>query len=423
MKIPSFEKPALAYNGFSSSITNWSSLGDVGVQNLNGNTGWFSSIPDGNQVAQITQNGQIYQTLSYVLSPGVYDLSANVGSPTAVNDARPFSLELWAGSTQIAQVAATSLVGSFPRYSTSYTASTNDPLLGQTLNIIFRGSTSGAGAWTETSVDDVELNYIASNAPPAVLIPIQNPSFENIVLSNPGAYSTNITPWIGRQPPLAADLVELSQNIVGQGWVSNDSPLPAGYNVAALSYDDSLTQTLTNNLAAGVYNLSVYVGNNTAAPTTFPFQLQLWAGNTLLSQTSAVPTGTLVQYSTSYTASNSDTNLGAPLKIAFQASVGENYGVFDETLVDGFTLRYLAGAAVSTVPTNISYSVSGNQLTLSWPADHTGWSLLMQTNHLATGISTNTNDWARVANSASTNQVTVTINPAKQTEFYRLVYP
>ena len=82
-----------------------------------------------------------------------------------------------------------------------------------------------------------------------------------------------------------------------------------------------------------------------------------------------------------------------------------------------------AGSIVNTTPTNIVATVSGTNLSLSWPADHTGWSLLTQTNNLAQGISRNTNDWGTVANSASTNLVTIPIDPAKPTEFYRLIYP
>jgi hypothetical protein len=84
----------------------------------------------------------------------------------------------------------------------------------------------------------------------------------------------------------------------------------------------------------------------------------------------------------------------------------------------------VAGAAtVNTNPTNITYSVSGSALTLGWPADHTGWRLLVQTNNLNLGISLNTNDWAVYPGSAATNAVIITIDPSKKTEFYRLVYP
>jgi hypothetical protein len=67
--------------------------------------------------------------------------------------------------------------------------------------------------------------------------------------------------------------------------------------------------------------------------------------------------------------------------------------------------------------------VSGTNLTLSWPFDHTGWRLLMQTNNLTKGISMNTNDWSMVANSSQTNQIVLPVNPSLPTEFYRLVYP
>ena len=80
-------------------------------------------------------------------------------------------------------------------------------------------------------------------------------------------------------------------------------------------------------------------------------------------------------------------------------------------------------SSVNTSPINIVASVSGNNLTLTWPSDHTGWRLLAQTNHLATGISSNTNDWGTVSGSASTNLVTIPIDPTKPTDFYRLIYP
>jgi autotransporter-associated beta strand protein len=78
---------------------------------------------------------------------------------------------------------------------------------------------------------------------------------------------------------------------------------------------------------------------------------------------------------------------------------------------------------VTTNPTNITASVSGGNLNLSWPADHIGWRLLEQTNNLASGISADTNDWGTVSGSASTNQVTIAIDPAKPAEFFRMVYP
>ena len=77
-------------------------------------------------------------------------------------------------------------------------------------------------------------------------------------------------------------------------------------------------------------------------------------------------------------------------------------------------------ATMATNPTNITFSVTGNTLSLTWPADHLGWILQAQTNSLTTGISTN---WVDVAGSGNSTSATITINPATPTAFYRLRTP
>jgi hypothetical protein len=78
---------------------------------------------------------------------------------------------------------------------------------------------------------------------------------------------------------------------------------------------------------------------------------------------------------------------------------------------------------VNSNPTNITATVSGNVLTLSWPADHTGWTLQAQTNSLGAGLNPNPGAWFTVTGSTSVNTVNVTMDPAKGTVFYRLVLP
>ncbi len=68
-------------------------------------------------------------------------------------------------------------------------------------------------------------------------------------------------------------------------------------------------------------------------------------------------------------------------------------------------------------PTNITFSLSGNTLTLSWPANPAGWILQAQTNSSSAGLGTN---WVDVAGSGSSNTNVITINPANPTVFYRL---
>ncbi|HEY1786519.1 MAG TPA: LamG domain-containing protein [Verrucomicrobiae bacterium] len=77
--------------------------------------------------------------------------------------------------------------------------------------------------------------------------------------------------------------------------------------------------------------------------------------------------------------------------------------------------------AIATNPTNIVATVkNGNQLVLSWPFDHTGWQLQVQTNPVTVGITPN---WITVPNSATTDQITVPIILTNGCVFYRLMYP
>jgi len=77
-------------------------------------------------------------------------------------------------------------------------------------------------------------------------------------------------------------------------------------------------------------------------------------------------------------------------------------------------------ATLNSAPPTMTTTINGNQLTLSWPSDHTGWVLQGQTNSASVGLNTN---WTDVPGSASVNSVTLTIDPANGTAFYRLVLP
>ena len=98
-------------------------------------------------------------------------------------------------------------------------------------------------------------------------------------------------------------------------------------------------------------------------------------------------------------------------------------GVYNSTTSPSFisgpgSLR--VAVAVPTTPTNITTTVSGGNLILSWPASYIGWRLQVQTNSLTTGLGAN---WVDVPNSSSVNAVTNAINAANGSVFYRMVYP
>lgn len=121
-------------------------------------------------------------------------------------------------------------------------------------------------------------------------------------------------------------------------------------------------------------------------------------------------------------------------------NVGDTFKLFSGVLVNGQNLaitgvpgvtwtnelatlgqiRVLSVAPpIPTTPTNIVFSLSGSNLTLSWPSNYTGWTLQSQTNSRSIGISTN---WADVPGSSSVYSTNFPVNPTNPTVFYRLKY-
>jgi hypothetical protein len=92
---------------------------------------------------------------------------------------------------------------------------------------------------------------------------------------------------------------------------------------------------------------------------------------------------------------------------------------WNNTLAADGSITLVSGGMVTT-PTNIVTSVAGNTLNLSWPADHLGWSLQVQTNPLSVGLYTN---WFIVLGSTATNSVPVQMNGNNGSVFYRLSLP
>ena len=74
----------------------------------------------------------------------------------------------------------------------------------------------------------------------------------------------------------------------------------------------------------------------------------------------------------------------------------------------------------SLATTNLNFQMNGNQLQLSWPADHLGWRLQIQTNSLADGIGTN---WVTVPNSTNIISTNVIMSATNGSVFFRLIYP
>jgi autotransporter-associated beta strand protein len=122
------------------------------------------------------------------------------------------------------------------------------------------------------------------------------------------------------------------------------------------------------------------------------------------------------------------TNIGGPLQggDAFTLfSAGAYVSAFASTnlpsLASGLAWNTSALAShgvlsvVSTAQANITASLSGATLNLTWPVDHLGWILQAQTNGLGT-------NWIGLPGSAQTNSMAIPVNPGNSSVFYRLVY-
>src|ERR1035437_10330141 len=187
----------------------------------------------------------------------------------------------------------------------------------------------------------------------------------------------------------------------------------------------TVTVNASGTLASGTTSIGTLNLNNSL---TLAGNVNVKVNRSGLSSDKAIVSGTL---NNTGTGAITVTNLGAALQ------AGDTFILFNKAVANGAALT-ITGAqvtwtnklavdgsiavlsTVATNPTNITFSVTSNVLTLSWPADHTGWRLQAQTNSLANGLGTN---WVEVLGASAVNSTNFTINPANGAVFYRLVYP
>lgn len=202
-------------------------------------------------------------------------------------------------------------------------------------------------------------------------------------------------------------------------------------NLGVVTNSSATLRTLTLDLAAGAYsfggNISGNLGLTLKSGTQTLTGTNNYTGNTTVN-------GGVLQLATPTLAASTKVYVtnGAILQMDFTETnqvsglvlngVNQPAGVYNSTT----SPLFLAGAGslrvqtIATNPTNITAVVTSGQYDLSWPASHTGWRLQAQTNSLSVGLSST---WFDVAGSTTTNHVTMPINPANGSVFFRLVYP
>ena len=101
--------------------------------------------------------------------------------------------------------------------------------------------------------------------------------------------------------------------------------------------------------------------------------------------------------------------------------VSQPAGIYDSTTAAPYitgTGALQIGSAIASNPTNMTFTVTGNTGTLTWPADHLGW--LVQSNSISLTVPA---DWQDISNTAAMTNYSFTIDPAQVNVFYRLRHP
>jgi len=234
---------------------------------------------------------------------------------------------------------------------------------------------------------------------------------------------TNAVLSQGVSGPSVFDLNGFNQTLAGLA--------DGGVNPEVVTNTSSTTGTLTLSLTSGtVYGGSL--GGNLSLVINGSGTQQLTGTNSSLASTT-IKSGLLQLSNPSFGVGSTVTIAnGALLQMDFTTTniinklvlngVSQPPGFYNSSTSPSFILGTgtLQVSTVNPTPTNIVATVNGNQLTLSWPADHTGWRLQAQTNPPGVGLGPN---WSDVSGSANVNTEPITINPTNGSVFFRMIYP
>jgi len=201
------------------------------------------------------------------------------------------------------------------------------------------------------------------------------------------------------------------QKLIGSGTVTGAVVFASGSTLApGLGGTDTSALAMTDNLTLQAGSTNIVVINKTTSiansKVTGPASVAIGGTLVVNSVGSTVAGGDAIPLFSGGSYSGGFANIIPP-------TPGAGLAWNTSTLATDGMLRVLS--TVNPQPTNIVFSVSGGQLSFSWPSDHTGWTLQVQTNNL---VGTN---WVDVAGSATTNHVLISVDPNTKDAFYRMI--
>ena len=356
------------------------------------------------------------QTISHTVAGGtlIVNGSLPVGSTSgnvAVNGGQIGGMGSINGNVSVAAGAAVSPSARNGTNTSQLAISGNLALAG---NLIFNVNKSLAQANDVVNVGGSAVNSgsglvtLTNNGPALVVgdtFTVISQFGSPLALANGGALTIN--PVVRG---LVGQYVTWTNNLAVDGTIKVLSVAPLGTNATLLSLALNPADNLTPTFATNVF---VYYATNAfgITPTVTVTNANLTASNAL------VVNGVFSQVLTSGVPSLTLTNLGLGATNVLKVLVTAQDTVTTNLVTINLTQLALLVNTNSFVITN---SFSAGNLNLSWPTDRKGWRLQTQTNSLGAGLSHTWYDWP---NSTNLTGVSLPLNPANPTVFFRMVYP
>ena len=375
-------------------ITNqWGALAPVNGANLMFMQGTTADT------APVAPNAYILSDRFPVTGGLAYNLRFSAANPVKVGGANPQYRVQWftAGNAFISESwgSFASAGSSWTQFSITNTAPDN----AAQMNVFFMQAVGAGASWDwVTLIDDVTVHSTTTLGEVNVLTPVvkSGASFTATVMTN-GVAATAATGTV----TFKTNNVQLSANGLSFGTASSASCiLLPPYTVTAIYSGDASYIGSTNTLVVSTAQVAVTLTNLS----------QTYDGTPRSVTATTLPAGFTV-------ALTYDGSPYAPTSVGTYQVIGS---VVDADYFGSATNTLEILSNISTTPTNITMSVSGGTLTLSWPASHLGWILQSQTNSLSVGISTN---WVDVPGSEASTEAYIPLDPEVPAAFYRLRYP
>lgn len=405
-------KPAntIVLSNYSGVIAGGNSGGATGIKNVVGSSNLLINVTTG--VFDLTGNMSAYSgTITFGnAGGGTIRLMGSTGSPLATWDlgSGPMDLNERSGSTSnnigaLKGGSSTTLTG---RGGSGNSGSTTYYIGANGLTTVFDGIIQngyGASGSTPSTGSPTSINKVGSGT--LTLSGVSTHTGSTTISS--GTLLVNGSLASGSAVTVAGGTLGGTGTIGGTTTVNSGAVLAAGVDtVGTLTFSGNLTlNAASTNLFAvttsgGASNAVVVSGQLTPNGSV----VRVISGSSL-----AIGTYPLFTYST--------------INGSFNATP-----VFDVAPAGGGQIVDNGSGQINLVistgpsgPASLTNSISGNTLTLTWPAGE-NWRLEGQTNSLSSGLSPG--GWRTMSGPGiSDGSATITVDPNQPTVFYRLVYP